>query len=795
VGKGRTEKEGVTLFHVAEGVYRILLSAANHIEINDIRVAASRETRVRADWGRLTLSLRDPARYVAFYDSEGRKVLGGGLDQGEKRSCCVRPGEYRIEILSEPRRELHSLMVHANRETVAGDGVNHSPRITLISCDPLLVKAGQSAKIRVEARDDDGDPLTYSYSPAEGRIQGKGAAVVYEAPLQKGTYRVRIEVSDPHGASESSDVCLSGGDLTVRAVTGNGEPFGAYVHIYNPLGTRVEAGNVGPGGARTWQLPEGTYRLEVAGDNMVAVPDLRLTSDEERRVHVAFGRLVIESLGPDGEPVPAQVELLDSEGLKVGGGRPEKEGIILFNLREGIYRARLNATNPMEVTGIQVVPGRENRVRAEWGKLTLSLRNPGKYASLFDSEGRKVQGRAPGPDGRLSWYVRPGSYRVEVLTEPLQEFRDLVVHANRETIVGDEVNHPPRITNISSDPPMVKAGESATIRVEATDEDRDRLSYEYIPNVGRIEGSGAEVVYHAPHERGPFHVIIRVSDPHGESHAFDCFISGGDLTLRALTGDEKPLDASVHIHNPLGVRVASGNLGDGGTRTWRLPEGTYKLQVFGDNMIEVPDVNVVTDKDSLAVVNFGKLVVECFGVDRRPLNTYVTVKTDLDEKVAAAPTGEDGLIGFHLRPGVYDVFAYQANAIVRPSVRIDSQQEYVVALNPAGTANPELSSKKPAIEQIVVKPVRAADRREFDISVILSSQKGEEPSFHYFCEGGTVSGSGSRVVVRGAGNGAILVRVTVMSASGDRTSGEVLIPARREWSQKSERRSLPSSVP
>jgi hypothetical protein len=777
LGGGRTEREGASTFHLTEGTYRVLLCASNHMEITGIRVVAGQEARFRADWGKLTLRLREAGAYASIYDREGRKVLGEAVGRGGRLSCYVSPGEYRIEVLKEPRQVFRNQVVHANRETVAGDAVNHSPRIADLSSRPPLVKAGQSARLRVAAEDEDGDPLTYTYSAPLGRIEGQGEQVIYHAPQQKGTYCIAVSVSDPHGASETSHICVSGGDLSVHTVTGQEEPFSAYVHIYNPAGVRVEAGNTGPGGTKTWPLPEGIYRLQAFGDNMVEVPDVQVTTDQRSRVEVAFGRLVVESLGVDGEPVLAQVELFDLQGQKVGGGKTQMEGVTLFNLQEGTYRAVLNAANPMEIAGIRVVAGRETRLKADWGKLTLGFREPAGYASIYDTEGRKVLGQVLGRNERLSWYVSPGTYRVVVLTEPLKEFRDLAVYPNMETMVGEAMNRRPMITNISSDPPLVKAGETARIRVEAHDEDGDRLSYEYIPKVGRIEGNGEEVVYYAPQERGPYHFIIRVSDPHGESHAFDCFISGGDLTLRTLTADERPLDALVHIYNGLGVRVASGNVGEGGARTWRLPEGAYKLEVFGDNRIEVPEVNVVTDLDTVAMVNFGKLVVECFGVDKKPLNSYVVVKNELDEKVAAAATGEDGVIDFNLRPGLYDIFAFQANAVVRPRVRIDSQQEYVVSLNPSSEAAPMVHSNRPAIEQIVIKPVKGPAPREFEVAVILSEPLTEGVRYYYFCEGGTVTGSGPKVLVRGMGKRAILIRVNVIDSSGEGTAGEVSIPA------------------
>ena len=194
-------------------------------------------------------------------------------------------------------------------------------------------------------------------------------------------------------------------------------------------------------------------------------------------------------------------------------------------------------------------------------------------------------------------------------------------------------------------------------------------------------------------------------------------------------------------------------------------------------MIQVPEVNVVTDLDSYAVVNFGKLTVECFGTDRKPLNTYVLVRGDGAEKVAGGSTGDDGTIAFNLRPGLYDIVAHQSNEISKPRVQVDSQQAYFVSLDPSSVDMPSWSAKKPAIEQIVVKPLRGAGPRTFEVAVSAYRPSAGRLTYTYECEGGTVAGTGSKVTVKGAGANAIKVRVVVKAETGEETRGEVLIPA------------------
>lgn len=445
-----------------------------------------------------------------------------------------------------------------------------------------------------------------------------------------------------------------------------------------------------------------------------------------------------------------------------------------------MYRAVVYENNQIEITDIQVTAGKETRVRADWGKLTLFFNEPGKYAKFFDSNDKNILGSNIKKGGRLSCYVKSGDYIIQVFVDPRKEYRNLVVQANKETIAGDFVNHPPEITNVSGTPSLVKAGKSAGIRVSAKDDDGDQLEYAYEPNIGRIEGTGSQVVYHAPVEAGTYRIRITVSDPHGGKDSFDYYISGGDLTVRTLTGHNDPFSGYVAIYNELGKRVAGDNVGGDGVRTWRLREGSYRLQIHGNNMIEVPEVNVVTDLDAYAIINFGKLIVESFGVDNYHLNTYILVKDQKGKKVAGGQTGKDGHTAFNLHSGTYKVIAYRANEIERPDIVIDSQKEYLVVFNPSDISGSAVAEPTISIEQIVVKPVKTERERTFDIKVILSRETAKEYKFEYKCSGGHIIPSVNTARVTASGRGPISIQITVSSSQDQKAQGAILIPQAQE---------------
>ncbi|MFH2005007.1 MAG: hypothetical protein ABI333_00340 [bacterium] len=56
-------------------------------------------------------------------------------------------------------------------------------------------------------------------------------------------------------------------------------------------------------------------------------------------------------------------------------------------------------------------------------------------------------------------------------------------------------NQPPTIIDVYADPVQIELGQSATIWVEAEDPDGDAMTYEWTPDFGYIEGSGATVTW------------------------------------------------------------------------------------------------------------------------------------------------------------------------------------------------------------------------------------------------------------------------------------------------------------
>jgi uncharacterized protein (TIGR02145 family) len=90
---------------------------------------------------------------------------------------------------------------------------NSAPIISEMLIDPGSVTSGGVATVTVNAYDPDGDALTYEYTASGGSISGGGPVVIWNAPLESGSYSIHVIVSDENGgtATDSVSVLVTGG--------------------------------------------------------------------------------------------------------------------------------------------------------------------------------------------------------------------------------------------------------------------------------------------------------------------------------------------------------------------------------------------------------------------------------------------------------------------------------------------------------------------------------------------------------------------------------------------------------
>ena len=86
---------------------------------------------------------------------------------------------------------------------------NRPPTVS-IECDPCEVGVGEEIELRADARDPDGDTLTYRWNSPAGELTGAGnqATQRWRAPDQGGPVPVTVTVSDGRGGSVSDTVTV-----------------------------------------------------------------------------------------------------------------------------------------------------------------------------------------------------------------------------------------------------------------------------------------------------------------------------------------------------------------------------------------------------------------------------------------------------------------------------------------------------------------------------------------------------------------------------------------------------------
>ena len=132
-------------------------------------------------------------------------------------------------------------------------------------CDPCTVAPDGEVRLRAEASDPDGDPLTYAWSAPLGNFReaADGASARWRAPADTGTVVIRVRVSDGRGGTASATV-------TVRVV--NAPPaFGASAYTFElreGVPGRLDLGRVSA------EDPEGravTYALAAGGAGLFEI--------------------------------------------------------------------------------------------------------------------------------------------------------------------------------------------------------------------------------------------------------------------------------------------------------------------------------------------------------------------------------------------------------------------------------------------------------------------------------------------------------------------------------------------
>ena len=159
----------------------------------------------------LSYSLSNPVYAIlgAQWQSSNGVSVGGGLTFAARhvsRSLVGQaiPSADRIGFLF--RLNYHpGIKVYVPPPPPPPPDVPNQPPTVSVSCDPCEVEFGDEVRLRADASDPDGDPLTYRWSSPTGDFQDSAdrATTRWEAPDQAGPVPINVTVTDGRGGSAS----------------------------------------------------------------------------------------------------------------------------------------------------------------------------------------------------------------------------------------------------------------------------------------------------------------------------------------------------------------------------------------------------------------------------------------------------------------------------------------------------------------------------------------------------------------------------------------------------------------
>ncbi len=86
---------------------------------------------------------------------------------------------------------------------------NYAPEIVELTSFSDWARPETSVYVSSVATDLDGDELTYEWSATAGELFGQGRAIVWVAPVETGSYFVKVTVRDPYGAESNREIPIS----------------------------------------------------------------------------------------------------------------------------------------------------------------------------------------------------------------------------------------------------------------------------------------------------------------------------------------------------------------------------------------------------------------------------------------------------------------------------------------------------------------------------------------------------------------------------------------------------------
>ena len=435
---------------------------------------------------------------------------------------------------------------------------NADPIISNLSARPNPVARGGTSTVEAIASDPNGDSLTYNWSIAGNwsSPDPSGDEIQVQAPDQYGvSTTVELVVDDGNGGSARATVTIS--------TEGNSPPTITSLTANPPV--------VDPGNTSTLE----TIATDPNGDNLTyswTVPNnwSRAGSGSSPTIDVT---------APDQKSQSARVRVEVTDGY---GGKASAAVVVRTRLNQPPVIDRLSATPASKVE-----PGDKIKVNA-------TVRDPDGSSSNLNYNWMLPQGWT-GSSNNDSIEVTAGrNYQTQTIGLKVDDGTDTTSASVQIDMVD---NQKPSIASLTFGSNPVRAGESTTATVTASDPLGDSLCYNW--SLGNNQnwtktGSGDQIQIGSPNQDSSTKVTVTISDGFGETVSTSAtlraeqplysFSSHTFTTCGRDKGRQGPqLSDCTGADNPSWVGNTSYyDMPTRGYQKWTVPEtGTYRIRTAG----------------------------------------------------------------------------------------------------------------------------------------------------------------------------------------------------------------------
>jgi hypothetical protein len=188
---------------------------------------------------------------------------------------------------------------------------------------------------------------------------------------------------------------------------------------------------------------------------------------------------------------------------------------------------------------------------------------------------------------------------------------------------GNPFNQSPEIISLTAASEQLNPSASTNITCEASDADRDTLTYAWTASGGTVNGSGSEVSWTAPAQGGDYTVKVVVSDGKGAE-------ANKSVSINVIAGESSPPFIKKVTYEPNRYEIyddekitftctASDPDGDAITYHWEVDAGTIAPQGDGHTAVWTTPIEL-NEKEHMMTV----YVTDPSG--NRSTKQFVTVK-------------------------------------------------------------------------------------------------------------------------------------------------------------------------